>query len=333
MSLLMNKNTEKKKIITQKGGKMKKICALILMSLLLTVGANCFADDIPAPALPTAATVPIVSTTRNTTIHVEYTYNAFGVAISSLQKATTFTKTIDANGGWSESTSVSTTESCWRGGSLKVNFSSGTTETEGSDGSNSDTTFATTYAYNSNGQLSGASGGSTTTGDRGNDANGEAIGTFKSSSTNTYEIRNGQALLKSSTSNGTNFGPDGVKTGDFGTTVTHTHKMIGGSWHIMSSTTVSTSNGTDGSTESTTKTLTYERDAATGVCIGLTQTATGTKTSVNENGGKTTYKMCEKDGVDENGNPIYAYKAIPLFDAEVGWFISFESWDWVDVTE
>lgn len=303
--LLLNTQERNKKYIRKEVKKMKRIWILTTVVFFLAGGLNAFA----------ATANPIISTSQNSTIHVEYIYNAYGVAISATEITTTTTRTVDDKGGWSETTTVQTAYSTWKGGSLKIDSASGTSDTKASDGSNSHTNFWTSYTYNANGQLAGASGGAHTTGDRGKDANGEPIGTFVSDTVDHYIIRNGQALRSSSVTTGTNYGPDGTKTSTFTETTNYAYQLIGGSWHLMGEVSTSTTNGIDGSTETITRTRTYSRDA-NGVCTGITQTATGTKTVVNENGGKTTYTMSN-------------YQATFAYDSKVGWYLQKESYDWL----
>jgi hypothetical protein len=305
MKSLLNNQKRNKKFIRKEVKKMKRIGVLTAAIFLLVGGLNAFALD------PTS---PIVSTTQTSTIHVESIYNPYGVAISSTEVTTTITTTTNEKGETSTTTTISTSKSEWRGGSLKIISVTGTSDTTASDDSSSHTDFWTNYEYNDKGQLKGASGGSKSKGDRGKDADGQKMGTYESSTTDNYIIKNGQALRSSSKTTGTNYRPDGTKTSDFTETTNYSYQLIGGSWHIMGEVSTSTTNGVDGSTTTITKTRTYSRDA-NGVATGISQTATGTMTVVNENGGRTTYTMKN-------------YQATFAYDPEVGWYLQKESYDW-----
>jgi len=304
MNLLLNGRERNKKSIRKEVKNMKRIGILIGV-FLLAGGLNAFATD---------AASPIVNTTQSSTIHIEYVYNPYGVAISANQVSTTTTTTKNEKGETSTTVTTSTSKSSWIGGSLKVESATGTSNTTASDGSHSTTTFWTNYSYNANGQLAGASGGADTTGDSGKDANGQAIGTFTSHTTDSYIIKNGQALKSSSVTTGTNYGPDGTKTATSTETTNYTYALIGGSWNLMKEVSVSNTNETNGSTETVTKTRTYQRDA-NGVCTGISQTATGTKTVVDATtGGRTSYTL--------------SYSATFAYAPEVGWYLKTETYDW-----
>jgi hypothetical protein len=209
----------------------------------------------------------------------------------------------------------------------------GSSTTTGDDGSHSESTNWVKYEYNDNGQLKAASGGSSTTSDMGKDANGEWIGASESSTVENYDIWNGQAILVSSVTTGTNYGPsvknqtDGTnrtKTGTFTSTTNYEYQLIGGSYQLMKSiehthTDNLKSETTSQGSSDITKTVTYTRDPVTGVCTGISQKEEGTQVVVNANGGSTTFQ-------------IQNYKATPAFDAELGWYIKSWSYDWVDVT-
>jgi len=284
---------------------LKTTCTLI-MGILLLSGVNSFA----------AESNPITSVSEKTTIHVEYTYNAYGIAISSTQKTVTTTTTTNEKGETSTTTTTYISVNGWRGGSLKIETTTGTSQNESVNGANSTTEFWTNYAYNDNGQLKGASGGGKTKGNRGKDDNGNELGTFESESEDIYEIRNGQAIKIKTVNKTVYYGPEGQKESDSTETTTYEYELIGGSWQLMKEVSVSNTEGTDGSSQTMTKTKVYQRDA-NGVCIGITQTASGTQTAVNGNGGRATYNLSN-------------YDAKFAFDEEVGWYLADESWDWVE---
>lgn len=306
MNLLLNNQKTKENYAKKEVEKMKRIGILILGIFFLAGGLNVFAVE----------TGTILSTTQDSTIHIEYVYNAYGVGISSVQTTTTITTTKkkeeDGTETNSTTTTVSTSESEWMGGSLKIKSTTGTSTTEGDDDLSSTTTFETTYTYDENGRLIGASGTSDTESD---DGNGK---TSRSHSVDTYIIQDGEALRSKSETTGTNYGTDDTKTADFTETTTYEYQLIGGSWELVREVSASTSAETNGNEQVVTKTRTYSRDA-NGVCTGISQSAEGTYTAVNSNGGKQTYTM-------EN------YKAEFKFDAEQGWYLTQESWDWKHAT-
>lgn len=304
MNLLLNTRERNKKHIRKGVKKMKKIYVLTaVMFFLLGVGMSAFALDMTSG----------VNTTQTNSGHVEYVYNPYGISISATETTTTTMRTVDAYGGWSETVTVQSAYSSWRGGSLKINSAGGSSDTKGSDGSNSHTDFWSTYGYNANGRLASASGGSATKGSRGVDANGQAIGTFESSTTDNYIIHNGQALRSSSTTTGTNYGPDGKATSYSSETTNYTYALLGGSWQLKGEVSTSTSSGPSGS-QTITRRRTYNRDANGGL-QGITQTATGSGTDINQTtGGSTSWTM-------QNYQATFAY------DPAVGWYLASEKWD------
>jgi len=261
-----------------------------------------------------AFAAPILSTNQKVTTHIEYVYSPYGVAISANQITVTITETTDENGKKSTTITTQTSVSTWKGGSLKVEKITGTSDTESDDGATSQTDFETNYTYDEDGRLKGALGGSSSSGNRGKDANGQDMGTFTSNTVNTHIIKNGEALNSNSQTTGTNYGPDGTKTSDYTETTTYEYQLIGGDWVLVKEISTSNTNGTDGSSSNITKTRTYQRDA-NGVCTGISQTASGTMAQVNQQGGRQTYTMKN-------------YKAEFKYDPKVGWYLSNESWDW-----
>lgn len=196
-----------------------------------------------------------------------------------------------------------TTYKTWKTGSL-------------SDNAVSHTEFSTNYTYNDNGQLSGATGTSKTTGNRGKDSNGQKIGTYESTGVDNYIVKNGQALRASTVTTGTNFGADAKKTSGFTETTNYTNELMGGSWQATKETTVSDVKEVSGTTEKVTKTKTYTRDA-NGIATGITQAATGTRKVVNPNGGTSTFEIRD-------------YKPEFKSDAKAGWYLAKESWTWLN---
>jgi hypothetical protein len=285
---------------------MKRL-ALLTVCLFLLGTACVFAQNV------TNATV---ETTQTTLMHEVYTYNAFGVAVEGTQNILTTTTSTNDQDQRQVTSTVTTNHLRSLGGSLKIVSSDLTSDSAADDGTDSQTTGNTTYTYNGNGQLAAAAGTADSTGNRGEDANGEALGTFDSATTESYEIRNGQAVRTQSETTGTNSGPDGEQTSDFNETTTYDYQLLAGSWQIMGETSNSATDARDGSSSDITKTKTYTRNGD-GVCTGLAQAATGTQTQVNQNGGTTTFTM-------QN------YEATADFDEKSGHYISGDNWDWVD---
>ena len=303
------------------GGEVKNMKRLIVLTICLATGllllgiGYAFAQNV--------TNTPVTST-QNTSMHEVYSYTAFGEAMSGTQTIKTVTTTTgqDKNGKTQTKTTTTTTTNKLEfiGGSLKISSSSMVSDSTGSDKSTSHTTGTTTYTYNANGQLQAASGTAHTTGNRGQDANGQDIGTFTSDTTDTYQIKNGQALRTSSTTTGTNYGVGGAKTGDFKEDTTFNYQIVAGSWQLMSEVTHTKSNEVNGSWTDITKTKTYQRDA-TGITTGLTQTATGTRFD-------STAKNAAGVVVGQNLH-MSNYTSTTAVDPQVGWYISGDSWDWV----
>ncbi|MFA5362530.1 MAG: hypothetical protein WC335_04700 [Candidatus Omnitrophota bacterium] len=263
-----------------------------------------------------------VTTTQTTNMHESYTYNAFGVAINGTQRILTTTTSTDEDGNRQVTVTETTNQLESTGGSLKIVSSHLESDSASDDGANSHTEGDTVYTYNANGQLAGASGTAHTTGNRGRDANGDDMGTFESDTTETYEIRNGQALRTRSVTTGTNTGiGEDAETSTFTETTTYDYELIAGSWQIMSETSHSRSDSRDGSFSDITKVKTYQRNAD-GICTGLSQTATGTQFQAN--GQNTDGTLSGTTFTMQN------YTATSAWDAKAGWYISGDNWDWVD---
>ena len=97
-------------------------------------------------------------------------------------------------------------------------------------------------------------------------------------------------------------------------TTAYEYSLVGGAWQLMKETSISATTQTDGGMENTTTTKTYTRDA-NGVCTGISQTRTGTSSTVGTSGGIYNYTLQD-------------YSATPAFDAQQGWYISQESYNW-----
>jgi hypothetical protein len=288
--------------------------AAATIAVLFVLGQTCaFAADTSSS---TNVNTNIISSTR----HVENFYNSFGVCYTSTEKSSTVTQTTSSsvvNGVTKTNTSTTTQESfvmqTWKGGSLKPDYSTSTSTTNGTDGSSSVTNSKVTYTYDASGKLSGASGTATTTGTLASDTNGQSGGTYTSTQTTSYIIKNAQAL-PSQTVTDTTTSLNGQTKSNTHEVTSFSYELIGGTWHLMKEISNSSTTSTDGGSEQRTTTKTYSRDA-NGVCTGISQTATGTSVSVSETGGKSTYNM---------GN----YSATFKFDSMNGWYMSGESYDW-----
>ncbi|MFA5319659.1 MAG: hypothetical protein WBE75_05175 [Candidatus Omnitrophota bacterium] len=287
---------------------MRKGILLTLTAAFIVLAGENFvraADDTPS----------IVSTDMKMVIKVENVYNNYGVQINGTETTTTTTTTTNSKDETSTTITTQTVTSEWRGGSIKVAKIEGTSNTDGTDDSSSATTFTITYEYaDGTGKLKGASGTSSTTGDSGTDDNGEAIGTYKTSTTDSYTIRNGQALRTKSETTGESYGSDGTKKGDITQTSTTEYELVAGTWQVSKETTVSKNTGVDGSSESITRIKTYTRDD-NGVITGVSQTATGTRVAITSAGGTVTLGMTD-------------YTATFTFDEESGWYLEKESYTW-----
>jgi hypothetical protein len=201
----------------------------------------------------------------------------------------------------------------WKGGSLKPDYSTSTSTTEGTDGSSSVTDSKVTYSYDGSGKLAGASGTAHTEGTLASDVNGESGGNYVSDQTTTYIIKNAQALPSQTTTNTTSYLEGQVKSTSNEVT-SFEYELIGGTWHLMSEVSNSSTSMTDGGSETRTTTKTYSRDA-NGVCTGISQTSSGTSVSVSETGGTSTYNMSN-------------YSADFQFDEQNGWYLANETYDW-----
>jgi hypothetical protein len=284
---------------------MKKAILLTVAAAFILFGAG---------TLVSAEDASIVSTSMSMSIRVENVYNAFGVQISGIETTTTSTNTSNSLNETSSTTTIQTVYSEWRGGSVKVDKIEGTSDTKASDDSYSHTTFSVDYDYESGtGKLSSASGGSSTNGSYGTDANGEAIGTYNTNTTETYTIKNGQALRTQSSTTGASYGPDGTKKADIKQSATYGYSLAGGSWQLTAETTVSENIGVDGSSEKITRSKTYSRDK-NGVLGGVSQTASGTKVVITSAGASKTLTMHDYSAEFEFG--------------DAGWYLKKESYTW-----
>lgn len=287
--------------------------ALALLCAVSLIAAPANAADVTGSKI---TETKLISTTR----HVTNYFNAFGVCTSSTEVSTSVNQTTSVDKNGKETTSTTTTTqtstSTWKGGSVKVDKIEGSSETKGSDDSHSKSESTTIYTYDEDGKLQGASGTGTVTGDKGKDANGEDAGTYSSTSTDTYIIKNGQALRSSTESNTTYYSAEDPSK-EIGTSkdvLTVEYELKGGNWVAKTETTTS-HNVTPGDTTQTTDTVkvkTYTRDE-TGAITGISQTMTGTL--VYSGGQNYTYKL-------ENYNATFKK------DPKQGWYQEMEEYDW-----
>ncbi|MDD5347779.1 MAG: hypothetical protein PHT59_04110 [Candidatus Omnitrophica bacterium] len=254
----------------------------------------------------------ITDQSTNKTIH--YTYNAYGVMTSSVENATITTTTTNEEGQASTTVQKSTTVSEWIGGSVKPVSSTGTIETKNAAGTVTDKgTFNTNYSYDSTtGALVGASGGGE------NWSYNTETGKLAShtTSTDTYQIIDGQALRVKSTYSGTGYADDGsTANSSISGSTTYNYEVIAGS-HVLKSetstqTTTMTSGEYTGSVITQTTTKGYTRNS-NGQLTGLTLSGSGSNES-HVNGGSKTYTKKLSD---------YTVK----LDPEQGYYISDQWW-------
>jgi hypothetical protein len=293
--------------INESGKEVKKMNRIISLTVVFFL-------------LATACALAQVVTGQTIQRHEFYRFNAYGVAIEGVSSELRTVTTENEDGEESVTVTESTTTLEYKGGSLKATSSTYTIDTAADDGSSSHTEGNTRYGYNASGQLANARGSSETTGEKSRDDNGDGAGTFSSETTETYEIRNGQALRTRSVTTGTERGSDGEITSTSTDTVDYEYELIAGSWQIMSETTTSDKDYTNGSTENVTTVKTYTRNA-NGICTGLSQTATGTAFEATGQNGT---------GTIAGTTLTLQYTATSAFDAETGWYIDSIERNWVE---
>jgi len=287
---------------------MRRICALAIAAAMILLPASAMAAD-------------GVITNYDQVIHVHTEFNAYGIATNSTTITTTTTTTTDDEGGVSTTVTVTKVESSWHGGSLKADTAHTVSDTESSDGSSSHSEYTDTYVYSSAGNLVSCSGSGSMT-----SIDGETGHTTSGSITRNFTVKDGQALLTSTTTSGTIKDKDGQTIGSFTNTTTiaaSDYAYLGGSWVPMREVSVSTTNWENGGYEIVTRTTTYARNDQ-GVITGISRTASGERIVVTGEDGEEqstlTFSM-------EN------YSASASFDSQMGWYISSEDFDWVLVAE
>lgn len=241
-----------------------------------------------------------------------------------------------AGGSTSTTCSVSTVTSEWHNGSLHAVISDSTSETttaydfdedKKADyeylSSKSETTDY--YSYDAAGALTACSGSGTYKSYSMYLKDGERVtyNSGKGTITETYEIRDGQALLTKSETDGGGekgdldrglFDKDGNKIGTFSNTTTVTSWVYaGGQWLSESQESVNESEVTGQSRETITRTTNYIRDE-NGTLTGIVQTAVGDQ-YVTRTGGEIHYTL-------------EGYSATVSFDDAQGYYISEEEYTW-----
>jgi len=246
----------------------------------------------------------IIGSSRET---VNY-YNAFGLCYKSTE---TSTMTTTATDGDTENTtySVTTTNSVWKDGSLKVDTITGTSTTKNTAKIITDTSnYTTTYIYDSLGRLQGASGVTTSFGtlpDNGGD--------YTATTTNTYTIKNGQALLSQSVTKQT-VTVDGQVKPESTQTVNYSYQLLGGINHIVKETMTYSGSENNGGSTNMSSVKTYERNE-NGSIINITQTKTGTSISIDDS-----------TGASYRSELIYSSHFTE--DPAHGWYMDLESTNW-----
>ncbi len=313
----LNNRERKQKILSGKEvRRMKRFIALAISAAMI------FAGPVSSVMADTHGTVTAYD--QYIDVHVEY--NAFGQAVYSENTTTTTVTTTDAEGNVSTSTTTNTVISTFHNGSLKPDTSTTDSVTVDSKGQVlSESHYTDTYTY-VEGYLDSVSGGGSYdswTYDKDGNVTEHRSGTI----TRTFEVRDGQALLISSTTSGAIFDKDDNSIGTFSNTSTFTYgEYKGGSWLLTQEVSTSTSNWDNGNSETITRTTTYTRDAE-GVITGITQTATGERTVVNgdDPGGL---------GLAAGHYTLTNYSAEVAFDPQMGWYIASEDYRWqIDVTD
>lgn len=314
--IFVNNRERKQKILSGKEvKKMKRMCVLTIAALML-IGTVC----------PNAIALDGTITGYESTQHVHIEYDPFGNAVYSKTVTTTKITKKDADGNVSTDTEVTTVEATFKNGSLKTDYvHSKSTRVDSKGKVLSENEYTDTYKY-VNGYLDSVSGSGTSKSysyDKDGNFTGSSSGTIK----RTFIVKNGQALLTSSVTEGTTYDKDGKRTGTFKNTTTIAeadYKYLGGSWVPMKQVTVSRSDSDNGSWEETTRTTTYERNAQ-GVIIGISQTLTGTRVTVTGATGA--------GEVSQITEEIRNYVATPTRDSVFGWYISSEDYDWKVTSE
>lgn len=290
-----------KKFIRKEVKRMKRICVLTIATAVffLLVGASAFALD-PATIKPS----------ETIKIDTVYSVNQYGV-ITGGQTTTTITG-IDEDGRNFSTTQIS--YSSWKGGGLVVTSVDSTTRTYSSDGYDVTRKSYTTYTYDANGILTGGTGTSSVTG--GKLENNQ--GTFDSSTTNTYMVKDGQLLVTASDTSQT------IKVGTqasqyISSKVTYTYALMGGQWVITSAKNEQNVSQPNGDYTKTVTTTTYTRNTANGIITAMSQVRTGERQETDATTGQKTKSTLK--------NYVCVYKQA----VDGRWYIQQEKYDWVPV--
>ena len=354
---------------------MKKLGILLTAVLIVLVGTNiAFAlgwgggtgGTGGTGGSPTYTVIPtlIRDVIRTQTTIAITNYNKYGMAIGSRSVTTSETKTyvdkdINGDGDYVDEGEVnvldstviteSTAETQWIGGSLKTSsVSTVSTTFRGDDTTTS--SYIDSYAYDADGNLTGTSG----SGDYYSieKTDGAVSGVTVGAITRTFGVKDGQALLLSSITEGSSYGkdvaatvgystdadenitgiaiPDGAKansTFTSGSVIRDSdYSYLGGSWVSMAETQFSESNtlDTDGVTvigyNHSAQQITYTRDA-NGIVTGMDQNLL--YSDIKSVTGKNT------DGTPAISysyiKPGTSYSITSAFDSEDGWYINSET--------
>lgn len=373
MNFVLTNRKEKDKKYTDKEVKiMKKLGILLTAILIILVGSNI------ALALwgggtggtggtggnPTYTVIPtlIRDVIRTQTTIAITNYNKYGMAIGSRSVTTSTTETYvdkDLNGDGDyvddgevnvlDSTVIteSTAETQWIGGSLKTSsVSTVSTTFRGDDTTTS--SYTDSYTYDADGNLTGASGSGNYYSIEKTD--GAVSGVTVGAITRTFGVKDGQALLLSSITEGSSYGkdvaatvgystdtdenitgiaiPDGAKansTFTSGSVIRDSdYSYLGGSWVVMAETQFSESNtlDTDGVTvigyNHSAQQITYTRDA-NGIVTGMDQNLlySDIKSVTGKDDGTT--------AISYSYIKPTTYTITSAFDSEDGWYISSET--------
>lgn len=372
---LTNRKEKDKKYREKEVKTMKKLGILVTALLIVLAGTNiAFAlwggggtgGTGGTGGNPTYTVIPtlIRDVIRTQTTLAITNYNKYGMAIGSRSVTTSTTETYvdkDLNGDGDyvddgevnvlDSTVIteSTAETQWISGSLKTSsVSTISTTFRGDDTTTS--SYTDSYAYDADGNLTGASGsGNYYSIEKSDDGtvSGVTVGTI----TRTFGVKDGQALLLSSITEGSSYGkdvaatvgyntddngnitgiaiPDGAKansTFTSGSVIRDSdYSYLGGSWVQMLETQFSESNtlDTDGVTvigyNHSAQQITYTRDA-NGIVTGMDQNLL--YSDIKSVTGKNT------DGtlaISYSYIKPSTYSITSAFDSEDGWYISSET--------
>jgi len=311
---------------------MKRICASVLMLAVCFAAAACHAADDGTPTSTTISDQTMKSI-------IIYNYNKYGDMVSSTQSTTIMTTTVDDEGNTSTQVQHSVTTSKIIAGSVKPVETNTTFQTTSDDGTVlSKGTAKTTYTYDSDGHLSGASGW--TKSDSFDDKTGKLASHVESN--DTYKIVAGEAQrVKSTVDSSKSFSYDKDGTTKLATISGYTNyeytKLAGGSYVLSKEVSHNVQTPIDSkkegaTTQVTDKTKTYVR-SSNGALTDIKLSGT-MKLTVSASGGTQTYTRTLLQPGDtyktynEDGS-VKATKTVPKYigyDPDVGYYIKAEYW-------